>query len=213
MYIYQPERTLLKKQIKKYAHYIKGIVLDVGAGRSKRYVSYFRCDKYLTLDIDPEAQPDILASADKIPLENNSINSIVCTQVLGDVVDPLAVLKEFYRVLKPGGVVLLTESLMSEMHDEPIDYWRFTKFGFEHLFQKANFKIVSINQRGGFFSVEAQNRIRYLIERCHLYSHRFARFLNFFIIFYTKFMMFLDKLDKSQANKKFALGWCVLAKK
>lgn len=213
MYIYKPDRILMARQIKKYGHYIKGKVLDVGAGRNKRYTSYFKYDKYITLDINPEANPDILASADKIPLENNAIDSIVCTQLLGDVTDALSVLKEFYRVLKPGGMVLLTESFINEMHDEPIDFWRFTKFGLKHLFLSAGFKVILIDQRGGFFSTKAQNNIRYLIDKFNLYSHQWARIFNPFFRIYSWIMFFLDKKDKSQANRKFALGWCIIARK
>jgi len=40
MYIYQPDRHLLKEQIKKQSHCIKGKVLDVGAGDFSRYESF-----------------------------------------------------------------------------------------------------------------------------------------------------------------------------
>jgi len=56
--------------------------------------------------------------------------------------------------LKIDGIVLLTESLMDEMHDEPNDYWRFTKFGLRYLFENVGFKIIVINQRGGFFRLK-----------------------------------------------------------
>ena len=43
---------------------------------------------------------------------------------------------------------------MDEMHDEPNDYWRFTKFGLRYLFENVGFKIIVINQRGGFFRLK-----------------------------------------------------------
>ena len=211
--IFQPERFLLEKQIKEYAHYIKGTVLDVGAGKIKRYASLFKYNRYITLDINPEHDPDVIASAENIPLEDNSVDSIICTQVLGDIKEPSVVIKEFHRVLKPDGVVLLTESLLNELHDEPNDFWRYTQFGLRYLFEKNGFKIIKINQRGGYFSSRAQLKIRYLIDRFNLYHKRWAFILRPLLRIYGKLMIFLDELDNSKANKKHTLGWCVIARK
>ncbi len=213
MYIFQPDRCLLEKQIKKYASYIKGVVLDVGGGKIKRYASLFNYDKYIVLDINSENHPNIIASAERIPIEEKSIDSIVCTQVLGDVKEPVVVLKEFYRILKDNGYVLFTESLLNELHDEPNDFWRFTKFGLKEIFEKSEFEIIAIDQRGGFFTSIAQLKIRYLIDRYNLYNKEWSFFLRPLIRWYGKFMIFLDKIDKNNANNKHALGWCVLAQK
>ena len=213
MYIYQPNRVLLDEQIKKYSRHIRGRLLDVGAGSFSRYSKFFDVQEYIKMDVQPGKNVDVVGRAENIPLEAESFDSLVCTQVLGDIKNPLEALKEFFRVLKPGGMVLLTESFINEMHDEPRDFWRFTKFGLEYLFQEAGFKIVGIDQRGGFFSVKAQNNIRYLINRFNLYAHGWAIALSPFFRIYSETMFLLDKLDKSETNRRFALGWCVLAKK
>ena len=212
-YIYQPDRDLLAKQIKKYAHHIRGIVLDVGSGGLKRYASLFKCEKYITLDIDEKCGSDIIASVEKIPMGDESVDAIICTQVLGDIKDIELAVREFYRVLKRGGVILLTESLFNELHDEPNDFWRFTSFSLKYILEENKFKIIEIDQRGGFFSSQAQLRIRYLIDRLGLYSKKRSFILGPLIMFYGKFMVFLDKIDRSKANRKHAIGWCVLARK
>ena len=215
MVIFQPERFLLKKQIEKFASHIKGEVLDVGAGERKRYAEFFgQAKKYLTMDINPENNPDIVGRAEKIPLGDDSVDSIVCTQVLGDVFKLGRAIKEFSRVLRRNGILLLTESLAGEMHDEPHDYWRFTKFSLKKLLERNNFKIIAVDQRGGFFSTVAQIKIRYLLDRWHLYDHKIiGRIFNYFFLFYGRGMIMLDGLDSSRANRKHALGWCVVAKK
>ncbi len=213
MYIYQPNRILLDEQIKKYSRYIKGKVLDVGAGSFSRYQRFFNVQEYIKMDIEPGENIDIVGRAENIPLPSATFDSIVCTQVIGDLKDPLLALKEFYRVLKPSGTVLLTESFINETHDEPRDFWRFTQFGLEHLFQTAGFKVVGIDQRGGFFAVNAQNNIRYLVNRFNLYSHKWGKAFSPIFKIYSRLMFFLDKLDKSETNRKFAIGWCVLAQK
>ena len=81
------------------------------------------------------------------------------------------------------------------------------------MFKKAGFKIIILSRRGGFFSIKAQINTRYLIDKFNLYSHKYGRVLSPFFRAYSEFMFFLDKIDQSQANKKFALGWCIIAKK
>jgi len=209
----QPDRILLRRQIKKFSHYIKGVVLDVGAGGFKRYDDLLKFDKYITLDINPENKPDILASADNISLEDGSVDSIICTGVLGDIENFFVAIQEFYRVLRPGGVILMTEYLICELHDEPYDFWRFTNFSLEKIFQKNNFKIIIIDERGGFFSTLLQLQLRYLIDRFNLYSHWWTKFLNPCFKLCCHLAIFFDKIDKSRANRKQVLGWCVVVKK
>jgi len=203
----------LEKQIKKYSFHIKGKVLDVGAGSFSRYIDHFDCEEYIKMDIHGEKNIDIVGNAENIPFRSETFDSIVCTQVISDLENPGKAIKEFYRVLKPGGKVLLTESLFNEMHDEPYDFWRFTKFGLEKFFQEAGFRVIAIDRRGGFFAMMGQNTIRYLIERFNLYSHRWTKIIKPIISLYGRKMIFLDKLDKSKANKKFSIGWCILGEK
>ena len=213
MIIFQPERILLKKQIKKHSHHITGDVLDVGCGSFDRYSELFSFKKYLKMDIDENNNPDIIGSAANIPLPDNSVDSIVCTQVLGDIWDLKKVFSEFFRVLKPGGKVLATESLMAAMHDEPHDFWRFTNYSLERFFQEAGFRVLESERRGGFFSSNAQNIIRYLIDRLDLYDSFLGKILRYPLNFFGRMMMFLDNLDKSKAGGRQTMGWCIIAVK
>lgn len=213
MYIFQPRRFSLDEQIKKFSPYIKGKVLDVGAGSYSRYTDFFNFKEYVKMDILPGKNIDVVGRAESIPFGDETFDAIVCTGVLGDIKKPEQAILEFHRVLKRGGAVLLTESFMNELHDEPLDFWRFTEFSLEYLFKEAGFNIVSINRQGGFFSVMASSSIRYLISRFNLYSHAWAKIFSPCFKIYSKMMFVLDKIDKSEINKKFALGWCLLAKK
>jgi len=213
MYLFQPERFLLEQQIKKRASYITGSVLDVGGGHLRRYERFFKVTEYVSLDTEPHELVDVVGSADKIPLPNNRFDALISTQVLGDVFDFHAALEEFRRVLKPGGTILLTESFMNELHDEPRDYYRFTRFSFKKLFEAHGFSILHIDQRGGYFSVRAQLRLRYYIDRWSLYARSWANILRPFFSLYGRFSIARDKRDQSAANRKHALGWCVVARK
>lgn len=212
--LFQPDRYLLKKQIKEYAHYISGVVLDAGSGDGNRYKSFFKFEKYLTLDIRPDSGADIIGSVVSIPLEDNNVDSVISTQVLEHVKNPQKAVEEFYRVLKSGGYCLVTVPQLNELHEEPHDYFRFTKFGLEEIFSNAGFKIILINQRGSFWSANAQIKIRYIIDLFHLNRHSWlAKIFNPFFIISGQLSILIDELDKSQANQKHALGWLIVAQK
>lgn len=211
--IFKPERYLLNKQIKKFSSYIKGDVLDVGSGKSDRYSRFFKFNKYIRLDVSPDCEPDIIADAQNIPLPDKSFDSVISTQGLEHMPNPLKAVLEFYRLLKENGHCLVTVPFFNELHEEPHDYWRFTKYSLEMMFREAGFEIVSIESRGGFFSVIAQLCIRYLINRFSLFETSLGVIANPFLKLFGLAMIWLDKADKSGSNRKFAIGWIVVAKK
>ena len=210
--IFQPDRILLYKQIEENANYIKGLTLDIGAGGFRRYASLFAVERYYTLDMLLDYSPTVVANAHFLPFKSSSIDSIVCTQVLEHLKNAFLAVSEFRRVLKPQGIVLLTVPQVNELHEEPYDYYRYTKFGIIHLLETNHFEILLVDQRGGLFSTLAQQIIRYVIDRWDLYSNVKSKLFKPFISAFGRFMINLDKLDRSLANKKHAIGWCVVAR-
>ena len=60
------------------------------------------------LNINKKYRPDILASADNIPVEDEKYDCVVCFELLEHVSDPIKVINESYRILKPGGINIYT---------------------------------------------------------------------------------------------------------
>ena len=174
-YIYQTDRIELYEQIKCHSSFIKGRVLDVGAGSFSRYKDLFNFDEYIKMNTEIGKNTDIIGKVENIPSEDTAFDSVICTQVLGDVYELQKAFKEFYRVLRPGGVLLLTENLFDSLHDEPNDFWRFTQHSLRRLAQDAGFEVKVLERRGGYRSVLAQMKARYLIERFSANKRWFAR--------------------------------------
>ena len=88
-------------------------VLDAGAG-SAPYKKYFIHANYESTDFEDifdkksKDMHNFICSLDNIPKPNNSYDVIINTQVLEHVPEPLKVITEFYRVLKPNGKLFLT---------------------------------------------------------------------------------------------------------
>ncbi len=212
-HIFQPARKELHDQIKRHAAIVRGRVLDVGAGSVGRYRNLFDCSEYVRLDRESTANVDVVGSPDAIPFPDGSFDSIVCTQVIGDIYDVQKAFLEFYRVLKPGGRILLTEALFDSMHDDPYDYWRFTRNSFRRLAEDAGFAVDAIEERGGYWSVRAQMLIRYLINRFDLYHRWYWRACDILAQLYARPLMWLDRHDGSEAARAFSHGFILIASK
>jgi hypothetical protein len=65
------------------------------------------------------------------------------------------------RILSPGGIVILTVPFFWQIHEPPRDFYRYTKFGLKHLFEKGGFDIIEIIPLTGFFITIAQNFVYY----------------------------------------------------
>ncbi len=133
-------------------------LLDVGAGTkpySIIYKNYFSDCLSSDVSYSPHniSTVDMIAPADKIPLENNTIDFILCTEVLEHVPDPQKVLIEFNRILKPQGFVFLTTPFLVSLHEMPHDYYRYTPSALKYLSENANLKIKALYSRGDYFAV------------------------------------------------------------
>ncbi len=117
-------------------HLTQERVLDIGGGRvntNHSYESLFP-DRYI-VDVDPTREPDIVGDAHHLPIESEAFGTILCTEVLEHLHTPEQAVSEMYRVLRPGGKLILTTRFMYPLHDIPHDYYRYTKYGLEHLFR------------------------------------------------------------------------------
>jgi SAM-dependent methyltransferase len=142
----------LKKELTP--EHIKGKLLDAGAGKLPyRHLVKDLCSEYQSIDFQ-KTHPDLTYVGDvqKMPIGDSLFDTVLCVEVLEHVPDPSAALAEIYRVLKPGGRLVLTIPHLMYMHNEPHDYYRYTKYGLTYLLNKAGFSIITIKPSGGLFS-------------------------------------------------------------
>jgi len=67
---------------------------------------------------------------------------ITCMSVLEHVLDPFEVFHAFRRLLKPGGILILSTVFSFPLHDEPRDFWRFSDKCLEHLASNAGLDVL-----------------------------------------------------------------------
>ena len=141
-------RVCILKAVQDALPLFHGTILDVGCGempyRDLLLEAPSRATRYIGLDIPgntySRCKPDVRWNGAVIPLRDASVESALATQVLEHCPEPLRTLSEIHRVLKPGGVLLITVPFLWPIHDPPYDEYRYTPFSLERLLCEAGFE-------------------------------------------------------------------------
>jgi ubiquinone/menaquinone biosynthesis C-methylase UbiE len=190
-----------------------GVLLDIGCGtKAKQHLIGDRVKKYIGLDhhltTHGLSNLDIIGTAYKIPVIDNSFNCIICTAVLEHLEEPRDAIQEAYRVLKSGGYALYTTPLFWHLHEAPLDYFRYTKFGLQHLFQSAGFDPIEITPLSGFWTTFG-TEFSYYLQR---FKNKWMHPIIDGLVIMNNFIF--PKLDTGiLRNESFTWMYLVLAKK
>lgn len=121
-------------------------IVDLGCGLQP-YRSFFSKAQYIGLDVEASGRKASDKSADIyfngiiIPLESASVDAILCTEVLEHAIEPEELVKEMFRILRPGGRLCVTVPFIWGLHELPYDFRRFTSIGLANLFTGHGFVI------------------------------------------------------------------------
>ena len=133
-------------------------LLDLGCG-VKPFLPVYGRYAASSVGIDVEHSPHGTQVADKIydgkniPYPDGEFDYVFCTEVMEHVPEPAAFLREIHRVMKPGGVLIMTTPFLVPLHEEPHDYYRYTIHGIRHLLSGAGFSNTQVEPFGEYFAV------------------------------------------------------------
>lgn len=153
-------------------------ILDAGAGELKNrqycshlnYVSQDFCqyqgaegglNEGLQTERWDTSRIDLVSDITTIPAPDASFDAILCSEVLEHVPEPTHALDEFTRLLKPGGVLILTAPFASNVHMAPYHYCSgFSKYWYQYHLQQRGFVIRSLVANGDWYALLRQEIIR-----------------------------------------------------
>lgn len=158
-------------------------ILDAGAG-TQRYRKYCRHLEYVSQDFgeydgkgDTSAlqmgefdygKLDIVSDITSIPMPNSSFDAIMCVEVLEHLPDPVQAIREFSRLLRPNGHLIITAPFCSLTHFAPYHFSSgFNKYWYKEHLTEYEFNNIEINENGNFFEYLAQEvyRMPYISSR------------------------------------------------
>lgn len=152
-------------------------ILDAGAGELKnrqhclhlKYVSQDfcqykgggACNEGLQSNLWDTSQIDIISDITAIPEPDASFDVILCSEVLEHIPEPTHALDEFARLLKPGGILILTAPFASNVHMAPYHYCSgFSKYWYQHHLTQRNFEIQELTPNGDWYALLRQEITR-----------------------------------------------------
>lgn len=166
------------------------VLLDAGAGEMP-YKQY--CDhlKYISQDfgeytVSPKleglqldtwntSQIDIISDIIHIPLKDNSVDVILCTEVFEHIKNPILTLREFKRLCRENGILLLTAPFCSLTHMAPYYFSNgFSKYWYKEILKDVGFEIIEITANGNYFDYLRQELLR-LSTMARRYCHNIEK--------------------------------------
>jgi SAM-dependent methyltransferase len=134
-------------------------VLDVGAGTGL-YRSLFDHCSYEAQDFAQEPSTvgrytslDYVCDVLAIPVNDASVDCVLCTEVLEHLPEPIRLLGEIHRMLRPGGRLIVTAPLGSRLHQQPYHFYGgYTPHWYKHFLESAGFEVETLERNRGFFS-------------------------------------------------------------
>jgi ubiquinone/menaquinone biosynthesis C-methylase UbiE len=168
VYLYSA-RKLLQKAIDQSVHLFNGTLLDLGCGEMP-YRPYLldknkKITKYIGMDVDTKkynmiyhrtVKPDLLWDGKKIDLSDNSIDTVIATELFEHIENLNEVLSEVFRVLKNGGIIFFSVPFIWPLHEVPYDQYRYTPYSLNNVLEKAWFRGIEIFPFGGYNAALAQ---------------------------------------------------------
>jgi SAM-dependent methyltransferase len=186
-------------------------VLDAGAGEG-RFGEFFGGQRYVSLDLGIGDEGwnyrglDVIGDLHELPFRTSAFDACINIVTLEHVPEPRVVLTELCRTLRAGGRIFLAVPHQWEEHQQPHDFYRYTRYGLEYLLGKAGFTDVHIEPVGGFF---------------RMLSRRLLNSLQFFpgvlwipaAVFFAPPALALPLLDGLDRHRNFTLGYICTARK
>lgn len=156
---------------------------------------------------------DIISDISSIPEPNASFDAILCIEVLEHIPDPIQAIKEFSRLLKQNGYLVLTAPFCSLTHFSPYHFNSgFNTYWHQKHLPEYGFKIIQLKPNGNFFEFVAQElgRTESIAKR---YSGKKARLYEKLAMLILRNMLHRFSKKDTKSSDLLCYGYHILAQK
>ena len=191
------------------SNYAHGRLLDVGCGNRPYEPLLRNVAEYVGIDVNYQTgRPTVSGLAYALPFAADSFDTVFSTQTLEHVEAPHLMMAEMARVLRPGGYLILTAPQTWRLHEKPYDFYRYTRFGLQHLLEHTGLQVVKIKAQGGVWATIGQT-----------FNNAVHRQLGPHLPIYAIYLIFLasniifSKLDQLWVDTDETLNYLVIGMK
>jgi SAM-dependent methyltransferase len=139
--------------------YASGHVLDLGCGKAPLlglYRQYSKSETLVDWGNSMHENPHLDAIADlnePLELESEKFDTVLLSDVLEHIKRPSQLMSEIFRVMAPGGALIMNTPFMYWLHEQPHDYYRYTEHALTELITSAGLEVVELAPLGGALEV------------------------------------------------------------
>lgn len=147
--------TFLRAEFGRLPSSAGGRLLDLGCG-ARPYEALYRehFEQRVAGDFEVRsANLDVRLDARALPFNDGTFDVVLFSEVIEHVEDSQETLTEISRVLKPGGILLITWPFNYMMHERPNDYVRYTEYGMARALERHGLRLEALVRRGSAFAV------------------------------------------------------------
>ncbi|WP_440054184.1 class I SAM-dependent methyltransferase [Pseudoalteromonas sp. T1lg65] len=147
-----------------------GKLLDLGCGKVPFYGAYSNFVSEVTCvdwgqSLHDNQYVDHLCDLNQpLPFQDQEFNTVLCSDVLEHLTNPESTLKEVARLLKPNGALIINTPFMYWLHEQPYDYFRYTRYALQRMAKQANLEVAVLEDVGGALEIMADVFSKFAIK-------------------------------------------------
>ncbi len=190
-------------------------ILDYGCG-ARPYEHLFEgfVERYTGVDVGDNPHADIkIQPGERLDFEDNTFDFVLSSQVLEHVKEVDQYMEECRRVLKPGGVLLLSTHGTWQFHASPYDYNRWTCMGLQYLLERSGFDVLEYKPILGQLAVTSQLRLSFFDSFANMIGTAGRIILAPVAMMYQFKMMLEDAITPARVKKRDSAIFLFISRK
>jgi len=206
-------------------------ILDAGAGESQ-YKKFCKHLEYVSQDFGrydgigdnaglqtetwDNSKLDLISDITNIPVVDSSLDAIMCIEVFEHIPEPISAIKEFARILRPGGVLILTSPVCSLTHFAPYYFYNgYSRYFYDKFLKEYGFEIEELSFNGNWFEYIAQelHRLPYILNRHSGFGGKIFKYFLEFLLIPLYVLLSKASANDSGSNEMLSFGIHIKARK